>query len=335
MTAQRASHYCSQTRATGRASRRSHARQLARWEAARASDPRSRFARGGDRKLREERFNVEVAATLATLAPARHRQSAVEAIVALQVTYDYLDLLAEQRVAHPERGHAPTRHAGRRVSPRPAFRRRARGKSSNKRGPLPTGAAPHNQARARELPAAKTVATVALNGAMRCAKAQSLCHAAARGETTEIESWAMRESAGTDLDWREYLAGAAASVLSLHALIAAAADDRTTHHDAGQIDAAYLSICALTMLDSLVDREHDLATGELHYVDLYGSAKLMTARLARLARDATSKARALPNAAHHVLTLAGVVAYYTSALAPDGTFPPSLTKPIRDELHRS
>jgi hypothetical protein len=118
----------------------------------------------------------------------------------------------------------------------------------------------------------------------------------------------------------------------LHALIAADADPRTTGRDAERIDAAYLSICALTMLDSLVDRERDLATGELGYVDLYASGEEMAARLAHVARLAAGRARALPNGVHHTVTLAGIVAYYTSALDPRGPYPPSVTKPIRDEL---
>ncbi len=52
-------------------------------------------------KLREEHFNAEVAATLATLAPREHRKTVVEAIVAYEVMYDYLDGLTEQPTADP------------------------------------------------------------------------------------------------------------------------------------------------------------------------------------------------------------------------------------------
>src|ERR1700683_4984651 len=46
-------------------------------------------------KLDQERFNAEVAAMLATLAPRSSRADAVQAIVALEVLYDYLDGLTE------------------------------------------------------------------------------------------------------------------------------------------------------------------------------------------------------------------------------------------------
>src|SRR5215207_6842169 len=52
-------------------------------------------------KLVHERFNTEVAATLATLAPSATRGAAVTAIVALEVMYDYLDGLTEQPAPDP------------------------------------------------------------------------------------------------------------------------------------------------------------------------------------------------------------------------------------------
>src|SRR5665213_1532472 len=75
--------------------------QLARWErrAQAIGDPFLRTL--AISKLEEERFNVEVAATLATLAPRAQRAGTTEAIVALQVMYDYLDLLSEQPLGDP------------------------------------------------------------------------------------------------------------------------------------------------------------------------------------------------------------------------------------------
>src|ERR1700682_3946753 len=51
--------------------------------------------------LREEGFNAQATATLATLAPRKHRKSVVEAVVGLQVIYDYLDSLVERPLADP------------------------------------------------------------------------------------------------------------------------------------------------------------------------------------------------------------------------------------------
>ncbi len=152
------------------------------------------------------------------------------------------------------------------------------------------------------------------HSAERCAEAQVLIHAAARGGIAGLERWARREASGTSLGWREYLAGAGASVLAVHALIAAAADARTTHRDAEAIDAVYLSIGALTMLDSLLDREEDIATGQLGYVQYYDDPELMARARGRRARRGAGRARC-PTARTTSMTLAGVVAYYTSAPA--------------------
>ncbi len=288
--------------------------QLARWELrARAiSDP---LLRGlAMRKLGEERFNVEAAATLATVAKRSHRRDTVEALVALQVAYDYLDLLGEQT-----------------LSDRPQEDRRLfdalAGVFALEQQPDPHYYPWHTRSSdgsyleelfqtvrsaLGRLPAGEAVRETALHTARRCAQAQALIHAAPSAGTVELQSWATREARGTCLQWQEFLAAATASVLTLHALIAAAADPATTCKDARRIEAAYLPICALTMLDSLVDHEHDLSTGQLNYLELYGSQELMAWRVAQLARDAEEKACTLPHAGRHIVTLLGVVSYYAS-----------------------
>ena len=333
--------------------------QLARWErhAAAIGDPRLRTPALD--KLRGERFNVQSAATLATLAPRAQRAGATRAIVALQVMYDYLDLLTEQPLADPTRGArqlftalldalTPERKDG---GGPPEPQAGGLGLQTGGDEPRTGGLEPHAggdyyryipeaddggylrelvrtvRLELARLPAAAAVAAVARESAARCAQAQVFGHAAARtGTTDELERWARREAAevATTTDtapgWPEYLAGAAASVLALHALIAAAADARTTPHEAAQIDAAYLSIGALTMLDSLVDRDADLVTGQLLYADFYESSEAMASALLRAAGEATRQARPLPRAAHHAMTLVGVVAYYASAPAAQSAF---------------
>ncbi|HEY1450853.1 MAG TPA: DUF2600 family protein, partial [Solirubrobacteraceae bacterium] len=76
------------------------ARQLTRWKGLADAIPDPKLRALALAKLRDEHFNVQVAATLATLAQRKHRADAIEAIVALQVMYDYLDLLTEQPTAH-------------------------------------------------------------------------------------------------------------------------------------------------------------------------------------------------------------------------------------------
>ncbi len=292
-------------------------------------------------KLRAERFNVELAATLATTAPRAHRRSAVEAIVALQVMYDYLDLLTEQPSpdALPDgRRLYGALHDALTPDTRPDgdyYRHHPRSDDGGYLQEL-VGTA---RCAFAQLPAGAAVAETARRSAGRCVEAQVLSHAAARSKpgstdpgVAELERWARREAAGTALQWPEYLAGAAASVIAVHALIAAAADRRTTPRDAEAIAAVYLSIGALTMLDSLVDRQEDIDTGELGFLRWYESAEQMARRLASVAAHATARARPLPNAAHHIMTLVGVVAYYASAPTARSAVALPVTAHMRSEL---
>ena len=307
--------------------------QLARWEHAAAviPDPKLRALALG--KLGDERFNSEVAATLATLAPRRHRACVIEAIVALQVLYDYLDVLSEQPMADPERD-------GRRLFaalidavsvPAEGTRKSFELSQNNDGGYLEKLSRAVSLAMA-QLPATAAIAKVARGAAERCAEAQILNHQTSRSGIEQARRWATLQASGTGLGWQEYLAGATASVLAIHALIAAAADGHTTPSDAEALDATYLSISALTMLDSLVDQEEDIAAGQLGYLHYYERPELMAARLQSVARDTVAHARGLPNGAHHIMTLVGVVAYYTSAPAANTELARPLTAPLRREL---
>jgi hypothetical protein len=147
-----------------------------------------------------------------------------------------------------------------------------------------------------------------------------------------MRQWATSQVAGTSLGWREYLAGATASVLAIGALIVAATDSATTRADAEALDALYLSIGALTMLDSIVDLQEDIAAGQLGYVQYYDDPGLFASRLALLARDAVGRARGMPNGSHQIVTLVGIVAYYASAPAAGTDFARPLIAPVRREL---
>jgi tetraprenyl-beta-curcumene synthase len=312
--------------------------QVSRWERHAQAIPDPVLQTLARTKLVEERFNVEVAATLATLAPRAHRELAVEAIVALQVMYDYLDLLTEQRLPDPltdgrrlfdafTDALAPAEEFGEKHSGE-YYRDHPRSRDGGYLQELVNAV----RLALAQLPAADAVLEVAWRSARRCAEAQVLGHAAARSGTAELQRWASRETTGTALQWPEYFAGAAASVIAVHALIVAAATGGTTRENATEIDAAYLSICALTMLDSLVDHEDDVDTGELGYVQLYESRELMAQRLAALATDAAAKISLLPDAAHHLMTLVGVVAYYASAPAASSAFAQPVMGHMRSEL---
>jgi hypothetical protein len=162
--------------------------------------------------------------------------------------------------------------------------------------------------------------------AIRSGEAQLHIHALSLSGIEALERWATAEATESSLEWREFLAGAASSVLGIHALIAAAADHQTTYAQATELDRAYLSISVLpTVLDSLIDYEADAAARAPGYVALYEDRELLQRRLARVIRDALERARTLPNGAHHVMTIVGIIAYYTSAPTADSDYAGSVS----------
>lgn len=120
-------------------------------------------------------------------------------------------------------------------------------------------------------------------------------------------------------------------MLSVHALIAAAADERTTALEAREIDAVYLSICSLsTMLDSLIDYERDHQAGQPGYLRYYTDHSLLAEDLTDSAHRAVAHTAPLRNKAHHTMTLVGVAAYYLSAPTATTDF----AKPVADRIRR-
>jgi hypothetical protein len=295
-------------------------RELASWEGpARAiEDPRLRDL--AEQKLREERFNAEVAATLATLAPRATRTSATRGVVALELLFDYLDGRTELPAADPlaegERLYAPLiaalDGAGETVARTPA-RMYAPSPSAGADARYVWALSDRTRGALASLPSVTAVRVVALEAITRCAAAQTRLHAATALGDEQLRGWALEHGAASGLGWREFAGGSASSVLAVHALICAAADPTTSPKDARAIDAAYLAIGGvITTLDSLVDEREDRARGERGFVGLFDSRQELSWSLLALAREAHTRARAAPHGPHHVMTLAGVIAYYTT-----------------------
>jgi tetraprenyl-beta-curcumene synthase len=306
-----------------------------RWESrARAiEDPELRALALG--KLEGEGLHAEAAAMLATKAPRAHRADVVRAIVALELLYDYLDGLTERPCGDPlgegerlfaaytdalagdggsgeEKVGGERADGGHREAAQPENRRWEEDGGYLRALSDTVGAA------FARLPARASVVEVARRTAARGAGAQIRMHAAPRLGRAQVEQWAKGEADGTDLGWRELLAGSASSVLTLHALIAAAADARTTDGEAVEIESAYLQTCVLvTLLDGLVDHEQD-GLDSLGYIDFYEDGGELCETLEDATRRAATRLRALRGGGHHAMTLVGVVAYYTSDPGAEG-----------------
>lgn len=289
--------------------------QLRRWRARAETIEDTTLRALALRKLDQEGFNAEVAATLATLAPPPLRARAVEAIVALEVIYDYLDELTELAAVVPGRSRRLFLAFVQAVSiERPPERRRFESTYGGADGPYLWELATTVHCALRALPASAQLDGLLTGTAERAAEAQLHIHGAAHIGEAQLEQWARLHAAGTPLQWREYLAGAASSVLATHALIAAAARPHASVRQGLEIDRVYLTISVLpTILDSLVDYEEDAAAGRASYVERYDDAEALAERLGAVVAHAVEQARAMPDGGHHAMTLVGVVAYYFSA----------------------
>jgi tetraprenyl-beta-curcumene synthase len=285
-------------------------------------------------KLEEEGFNAEAAAMLATIAPRKHRRCVVEAMVALEVMYDYLDGLTESPSQQtPADGDhlftaltdavAPSAQRG-----GDYYRHHPRTEDCYLEELVTTV-----RSSLSELPATDRLAGVFQTSTARGAAAQLQIHGASLTGVEALERWAKLHAAGTALEWREFLAGAACSVLSVHALIAAASDSRVTHQEALELDRIYLSISVLpTILDSLIDHDLDTAAGRAGYVQHYDDRDVLAQRLASVVSGAVSRSRAAPHGGHHVMTLVGVFAYYASLPAANSEFARPVTAQISQQL---
>ncbi|MFI4990562.1 MAG: DUF2600 family protein [Solirubrobacterales bacterium] len=315
-------------------------RELERWsQRARAiADPHLREL--AIEKLQAEHFNAEVAATLATLTPEAHRSRTVEAIVAFEVLYDFLDGLTEEPAEGDPLDRGSRLYDGfttvfdLSASDRPHAERAAPEDDGGYRDEL--------SATVREaiatLPGRSVVGFTGRRAAERCSAAQTHVHASAQLGVAQLERWALADAeANATIGWREHVAGSVASVLAAHALIAASADESITKEQADAIDSAYLSISAMsTMLDSLVDYERDVSSGDPWLVRLYGGdVRLLGDRLVEVAKGAVERTRLLPHDAHHMMTLMGVVAYYTSAPEAHSELARSVVARIHRELRPS
>jgi tetraprenyl-beta-curcumene synthase len=275
-------------------------RELGRWRGVAEGIPDPTLRAHALAAIDDKGLNVEATAVFATLAPHRTRPTAIRAMVPLQVAIDYLDSLGEQRLVD-DSGYLDRLFGSCRES-------------------------------ARALPSHGAVSTLLDRAVARCGEGQHYTHAAEHGNRAALETWAHVQDAPPAYRWWEVAAGASSSVAA-HALIATAADSRTTATEAELIDAAYFpSIGALTvLLDDLVDRDEDAAAGAHSYIAYYADSEETANRLELIANLACSALAGLRHPHRHAAILAGVVGFYLSAEESRAAY----ARPARERLLRS
>jgi tetraprenyl-beta-curcumene synthase len=241
-----------------------------------------------------ENLNAEAAAVFALVAPRARRKTVTSLLVAFQTMYDYLDTVSEQPAPDPLAVGLCLHQALTAVftaEPQPDY--------------------------FRLLPVDDGGYLSALGAARRCGEAQSHTHAARFTNDRRLTRWALRQALDPSYHWWELGAGGISS-LSVHALLAAAADPATTRSTTEGVDAAYYpSVCALsTLLDSLIDLDNDAAAGNFSYYTYYADTSVAIDRLVAITAGADAELRSLPHGSVHRAIMAGVAAFYLSADTP-------------------
>jgi tetraprenyl-beta-curcumene synthase len=282
---------------------------------------------------RDKRSNSEGLAAFAVLAPAPRRAAVARSLVAYQLMLDYLDGVSERPVADPI-SSGLCLHRAFEVSLDPgaahsdyyalAPAREDGGYLSalieTCRDPLP------------ELPSYPIVRASLLHQARLCCESQALNHALRFGPVDErLARWAAQtaDEAGLEgrFEWWELLAAAAASSLTVGALLALAATPGASEADARQVESAYFPWASglNALLDSLVDLDED-PVGASH-VRRYESLPVADERLSQIAAGARGRVSALPDGPLHEAILAAMGALYMAQ--------PEAWRPGRETISRS
>lgn len=129
-----------------------------------------------------------------------------------------------------------------------------------------------------------------------------------------LRDWAHSEApVAPELSWYE-LTGAASASLTIHALLALAAQARLSQAELVHVRDTYNPwiSAATTMLDSFVDQLEDAASGSHSYIAHYPAPQTAIGRTGWLIQQSIQRARTLPDGKQHALIVAAMAAMYLS-----------------------
>ncbi len=255
---------------------------------------------------------LEGAAAFAAFTPLRQRPRVTRLLVDLQGVFDYADTLMEQPNETPAL-NARQLHSAcvAALQPDTPHHDYYQHHAHREDGGYLAGLTDVCRASIRELPSYAGVAQVVVGHAQRVVFYQSDINLATTSDYPRLAQWAKDEGLDLQLNWWE-IGAACGSSLAILAQLAAATDPALTPSKVDAIDALYWPWAEALhiLLDSLIDRAEDRATGQPNLLDHYASQGEMTERLGLLATQTAE--RALDVAPHHRLILAGMVALYLS-----------------------
>lgn len=291
---------------------RAVSRHTRRWRALACRIPAAPLREAALRSLATKRGHTNGAALFAAL-PRRRDPVLLELLVAYEVIWDYLDSAHEL---------APDEANGRQLHlalvdalqpDRPAADWYRHSPWRDDGGYLAALVRTCRDACTR-LPSFAQVRTPLLEQAWR-GQVLALNHLVdGTARDAALERWAADEALGaTPLEWYE-LSGAASASLVAHALFALAAEPVLTDAQVQAVLAVYWPWISLatTMLDSFVDRDEDLRTGDHSYVAHYPDEATAVRQLQACIGRCAAGVRELPRGERHAVILACMIAMYLS-----------------------
>jgi tetraprenyl-beta-curcumene synthase len=292
-------------------------RQLAHWQTRAAAIPDPGLRRLALATQADESGNLEGAAAFATFVPSDVRTAVIQAAVAFQAVYDYVDSLVEQPTKDPvANGRALHQALDVALTPGRAHPDYYAHHPQRDDGGYLTSLVDACRTGLRALPAYPTVRTSARRAVGRMVEYQTLIHAAGAPEPhTSLMTWAKAATPdGLDFEWWETAAAAASSLL-VFALIAEAARPDLSAAETAALERAYFPwIGALhVLLDSLIDQPEDAVIGHPSLVENYQNSLETAERMSAIARRARVQIGALRRPAPHVLLLTAMCCFYLSS----------------------
>jgi tetraprenyl-beta-curcumene synthase len=261
--------------------------------------------------------NVEGAAAYGAFARAAHRVLVVRAQVAFQTAYDYADVLAERGGEDPVANGHTLHHALRLVveTAGPHVDYYAHCDVRDDGGYL-RALSDTCRSAFGALPARAHLAAPLERAVTRIVAYQGRNHRHPEGTHLALAGWARRQTpAGTGLRWWETAASAGSST-AVFSCIAAASDASFDGQSSRALESAYFPWAGSlhTLLDSLVDRGEDAASGQRSLLDYYRCGEEARARMGLIATEAARRLRRLPDGESQLMIFAAMASLYVSSV---------------------
>jgi tetraprenyl-beta-curcumene synthase len=166
----------------------------------------------------------------------------------------------------------------------------------------------------RSLPSYPLVRELALREAHRADVLALNHHPDPFQREAQLKQWAAREYPGKQqASWWE-LSGAASAPLTIHALLALAAEPHCSQREIASVHAAYCPwlSATTTMLDSYVDQPEDSNNADHSYVAHYPDHESALRSIRVLVQTSVAQASALRHGHRHAVVAAAMIAMYLS-----------------------